>query len=213
MAYWIAGGVLVIGIIWPTVINLVVFGKLRRPREEKGISLMGVKGATGKAGGEPVATEEDLAKVAAMAEEIEEKIRSDGGEENEEIAVAAAAAPVKRLEGDALDEATSAEMKQESKEFGRDKDDFYPTEVHAKHPHEDGFTIVELLVVIGIIALLLALLLPAVSGFRQRAIEVKCQATLRNMGWAGQLHLNDHKGFLPLAGWQFNPVGGVLNPQ
>jgi len=29
---------------------------------------------------------------------------------------------------------------------------------------------------------------------------------------AGQLHANDHRGRLPLGGWQFNPVGGVVNP-
>src|SRR5882672_10850558 len=77
---------------------------------------------------------------------------------------------------------------------------------------EAGFSLVELLVVIGIIALLLGLLLPALSGFRQRAREVQCQATLRNIGFAGQLHANDHRGRLPLGGWQFNPVGGTVNP-
>ena len=87
-----------------------------------------------------------------------------------------------------------------------------------RHPRQPaarrgtGFSLVELLVVIGIIALLLGLLLPALSGFRQRAREVHCQATLRNIGFAGQLHANDHRGRLPLGGWQFNPVGGVVNP-
>src|SRR2546421_2480922 len=75
-----------------------------------------------------------------------------------------------------------------------------------------GFSLVELLVVIGIIALLLGLLMPALSGFRQRAREVQCQATLRNIGYAGQLHANDRRGRLPLGGWQFNPVGGMVNP-
>jgi len=51
-----------------------------------------------------------------------------------------------------------------------------------------------------------------VSGFRQRAREVQCQATLRNIGYAGQLHAHDRRGRLPLGGWQFNPVGGVVNP-
>src|SRR6266850_3672760 len=71
-----------------------------------------------------------------------------------------------------------------------------------RHPRQParrgaGFSLVELLVVIGIIALLLGLLLPALSGFRQRAREVQCQATLRNIGFAGQLHANDHRGRLP----------------
>ena len=89
--------------------------------------------------------------------------------------------------------------------------------MHRPHQHQPagkkaGFSLVELLVVIGIIALLLGLLMPALSGFRQRAREVQCQATLRNIGYAGQLHANDRRGRLPLGGWQLNPVGGVVNP-
>ena len=63
-----------------------------------------------------------------------------------------------------------------------------------------GFTLVELLVVIGIIALLIALLLPAISRARQSAQNLKCAANLRNLGELLVLHANDHRGYLPLAG-------------
>src|SRR5256885_15546959 len=63
-----------------------------------------------------------------------------------------------------------------------------------------GFTLVELLVVIGIIALLIAILLPALSRARESANMLKCQATLRSMAQAAHLHAAEHQGYMPLAG-------------
>jgi prepilin-type N-terminal cleavage/methylation domain-containing protein/prepilin-type processing-associated H-X9-DG protein len=69
-----------------------------------------------------------------------------------------------------------------------------------------GFTLVELLVVIGIIALLIAILLPALSRAREAANLVKCMVTLRSMGQAAQLHALEHQGYMPLAGIQAVPL-------
>src|SRR4051794_28238492 len=60
-----------------------------------------------------------------------------------------------------------------------------------------GFTLVELLVVIGIIALLIAVLLPALNKARQAANQVDCQARLNQMGAALQIYLVQTKGVLP----------------
>ncbi len=76
-----------------------------------------------------------------------------------------------------------------------------------------GFTLVELLVVIGIIALLIALLMPALAKANEQARQVKCLASLHAIGHAAQMHVNDHKGYLPLAGWHWNVAGGVVNPE
>lgn len=59
-----------------------------------------------------------------------------------------------------------------------------------------GFTLVEVLVVIGIIAVLVAILVPTLSGVRQQAQAVKCQANLRTLGQGFLLYANANRGTL-----------------
>ena len=74
-----------------------------------------------------------------------------------------------------------------------------------------GFTLVELLVVIGIIALLISILLPSLSKARESANTVKCLANLRSLGQAINLYASDNKGCIVPAGYLETPANANGN--
>ena len=71
-----------------------------------------------------------------------------------------------------------------------------PSRLRTHRPQPRGFTLVELLVVIGIIALLIAMLLPALNKARKQAWEVACASNLHQMGIATQMYINE-SGYYP----------------
>jgi len=67
------------------------------------------------------------------------------------------------------------------------------------HPHNEsrkrsGFTLVELLVVVSIIALLISILLPSLNKARESARSVKCGANMRQIGQADAMYKNQYNG-------------------
>jgi prepilin-type N-terminal cleavage/methylation domain-containing protein len=71
-----------------------------------------------------------------------------------------------------------------------------------------GFSLVELLVVLGVIAVLIGILLPVLNNVRGSGQRVACRAQLADIGRFFQMYLNDSKGKLP---W-VNPVPSIQPP-
>ena len=80
-----------------------------------------------------------------------------------------------------------------------------PTNHHV-HRRWGGFTLVELLVVVAIIAILIGLLLPAVNSARESGRVVQCKNNLKQMGMACLAH-EEAQGFFPTGGWGWFWVG------
>ena len=189
-----ATGAVVLGGIWPVALGLLVGAGLGRTRViEERFDLSRYRSEPAPELRAAELNDEDRAELAKLEEEMERKLEQGvGTAAPARTKVDEPAEPVKKLDSAAL-EVSPSSPGQERKEY---EGQFYPVEKpqHRHEQHSGGFTVVELLVVIGIIAIVIAILLPTLQQVRRSASVLKCANNLHQISIALHNYLSENRG-------------------
>jgi hypothetical protein len=128
IALWTLGSLILIGGVWPTLVNLIAFGQLTQPPRES-FDVGGPSTST-PAAATSAPTEDDLARLRQLDAALEAQLAA-GATGATSITPADAPAPAVRALSATPLEPIAAERPEEDREFGADRDDYYPTERHA----------------------------------------------------------------------------------
>jgi len=122
---WIGGSLLAIGLVWPSILNLIVFGALTRPREER-VQLTQLRADQGQPQERASTAPVDLEAVERFNAELQEQMAPVTGEVVASQSPPAQPRPTKLSEASA--ESAPILPPGEEKSFVAEKDDYYPTE-------------------------------------------------------------------------------------
>jgi prepilin-type N-terminal cleavage/methylation domain-containing protein/prepilin-type processing-associated H-X9-DG protein len=171
------GAVIGLGIIWPLVLVML---------NRKGY---GPKIPEPAAAPEPSAPSATNFPPVSFSQQNENEISAPAPPP----VAAAPAGEVAKLTSERLVDPTADQIEKEKKYRG----EFYPVQQPDEHPK--GFTLVELLVVIGIIAILISLIFPALAAARRAADQLQCASNLRSIGQGILIYLDENQNVFPPA--------------
>ncbi|HWE92761.1 MAG TPA: hypothetical protein VG269_02200 [Tepidisphaeraceae bacterium] len=132
MAIWVGGSFIVIGIIWPTLINLLVYRSLFAPAQPKGIDLSKVSSGGGENRTQAM-TDADLANLQKLESDLEADLAQSAAEQP--LSTPAAAPDPVRPMDDKPVEVAAAETDTNSTVFGAKEGDYYPTARKPRDQH------------------------------------------------------------------------------
>jgi len=193
---FVAGMVLIVGGAWPTVLRMLIkagYGPKGMDEESYDLSRFG-RGETAKTTTGPAkVTREDRARLDEMNEALASGLGASTTAASSVSGAAPGAAEIQKLTGGRLEQ--MAKEEEEEREY---RGEFYPT-AKGNKPKGHAFSLVELLVVIGIIGLLIAILMPVLSKARRSAMTIQCAGNLRSIGQGMAMYLVENHDTYPPA--------------
>jgi prepilin-type N-terminal cleavage/methylation domain-containing protein/prepilin-type processing-associated H-X9-DG protein len=201
------GGVIVIGGIWPIVLGLLIgagFGRQKPVEETFDLSRF-----SGESEQKPAVSAEEAAAAATRLRELEQQLKinlTGSTSDAPTVSIEPVAAAPTKLDAGPL-QAVAPAAAEEDKDY---RGEFYPVAHPKPSPSSKparGFSLIELIVVIGIIALLMAMLLPALARAREQAAVVNCASNMRQIFNALQMYLNENNNVIFWRGADLNTDG------